>query len=124
MGLDQYIIRKRNGDNIHQLDYRKFPALHGYMQEHSTDPVFDNKFDIFVRGTITIDTLKELSQLALDILDNKVSVEFMTQSFGPLFGSNDYDEWFFEDLKNLSEELQEFITLHQDMDEYEYDSWW
>lgn len=124
MGLDQYIYRKRDGETVHELDYRKFPALHGYMQEHSNNQVFDKQYDIFVRGTITLDTLNELKELALSIIEKRASVELMPMSFGPFFGSDEYDEYFLEDVEDLYEHLCEFIPLHQDGDEYEYDTWW
>lgn len=136
MGLDQWIFKRvpendeydEEGNIIYDdesvLYWRKCNQIHQW-------------FDNLVGGVencgnypVTIDDLKQLRNDCQRVLDNHaLAEEVLPVMSGFYFGSYEYDEWYFMDLKNTVDDLNKFLDLNEPLDnstkdEYYYHAWW
>lgn len=122
MGLDQWVFRREieNGAGEDSAIYwRKCNQIHGYM-----DNLFggvENCGDY----PITIDELKDLRKTCQEVLDNNdLAEELLPVTMGCFFGSYEYDECYFYDLKYTIEKIDKLLENHKDGMEYYYHAWW
>lgn len=149
MGLDMYLTRKQyvkdwdhtpeeerknaevrvSGKKIDtsKLCYLEFDAaywrkanhIHQWFVENIQDGV-DNCEPYYVPTK----KLMELRDLCFYILKDKdKSNELLPTQEGFFFGGTDYDEYYFEDISNTYEALNEIIKCHPDDDFYYRASW-
>ena len=93
--------------------WRKANHIHAWLINNGTN----KEEDYYCH--ISIDKLKELKDVCEFVLDDHSLADTLlpTQS-GFFFGSTDYDEWYFEDLKDTIRILEKIIDTHKD--EYRY----
>jgi len=149
MGLDMNLIRKQyvknwdhtpekhrknveifiNGNKIKTKDltyiefdvmyWRKSNHIHNWFVKNCQD----NKDDCRP-AFIDIEQLKELSDLCVFVYKNKDKAkELLPTTSGFFFGNMEYDKYYFEDLKETSDILENIIKDHPE-DEYIYQSSW
>lgn len=72
---------------------------------------------------VSLDNLNELKEICEKILDNnELANELLPTRSGFFFGSTDYDEFYFNDIKYTLDNLNEL--LKKDYDWYIYESSW
>jgi hypothetical protein len=125
MGLDMYLGRRGtdpmlpSGYSVEYAYWRKFSALHLWFV-HNVQGDVDDCGDYLV----TKEHLESLLDTLRKVNDDTASELFPTGR-GFFFGSTDYDEWYFQDVKETID-LFERTLLEFDFDEEElwyYSSW-
>ena len=104
MGLDQRItmLTKREDDTLTSTVYwlRKVNCLQGYFEEkYQTQNCIEHGF--------YEDDIKELKSITDKILQNKEDHDYIESNLPPtqgfFYGSDQIDEWYFEDVKQINE---------------------
>jgi hypothetical protein len=126
---EQYkdIVIKVKGVNINKVTYieeeaitwRKANAIHKWF----VDNVQDGKDDC---GYYYVDKeqLEELYDLIKSIKNKKDAIAKLPTSEGFFFGSYEYDEWYFKELRRTEKELKKILDHKDDNGEYYYRSSW
>jgi hypothetical protein len=150
MGLDMYLHKKtyvknwdhQTADEKHQISikkggkvrkdiqpkrissieeevayWRKFNALHKWFVENVQKGV-DDCGDYYV----DVDKLKELlAELEKVVKDKSKAAEILPTASGFFFGGTEYDEYYFQDVKDTIKVLKELVKEEGDF--YYHSSW-
>ena len=145
MGLDMYLIGKKSlwdlkkeSKKIEKIfpelkefepekivfelgKWRKANAIHKWFVENVQDGKDDNGEESWVSKK----QLQELLDLVKEVLKNKDKAEELlpTQS-GFFFGGTEYDEWYFNSLKNTKKIINKVLKLNFDNIDVYYQSSW
>jgi len=100
--------------------WRKANAIHGWFVRECQDNV-----DECQQTWIPRDKLRELKDLCLEVLaDKSKAEELLPTTQGFFFGSNDYDESYFQDLKQTVEITKKVLEeIPEGWDIYYRSSW-
>lgn len=124
MGLDQWIFKRdsefdyesdEHCDDERMIYWRKAYAIHHYMENLFND--VENCGDY----PITLQELKELKEVCQKIVDNHLLAEELLPDIDPY---EQYDSWYFMQLENTINGINELIKKHTEGDEYYYYAWW
>ena len=97
--------------------WRKFNALHKWFVENVQKGV-DDCGDYYV----DVDKLKELlAELEKVVKDKSKAAEILPTASGFFFGGTEYDEYYFQDVKDTIKVLKELVKEEGDF--YYYSSW-
>jgi len=104
-----------------QLAYwRKANQIHKFFVDECGNGV-DDQQDIYVER----DGLKDLLERCESILeDHSKAEELLPSQSGFFFGSTDYDQWYFEDLKRTVPILKKILENAPEDWEFEYHASW
>ena len=104
-----------------QLAYwRKANQIHKFFVDECGNGV-DDQQDIYVER----DDLKDLLQRCESILeDHSKAEELLPSQSGFFFGSTDYDQWYFENLKRTVPILKKILENAPEDWEFEYHASW
>lgn len=118
MGLDMYLLKRIKDPEDEQFAYwRKANAIHNWFVENIQDGNDDQR-DYFV----PVEALQDLLNVVDEVLDdNTKASELLPTREGFFFGSTDYDEGYFQDLKDTKEILEKAIA---DGGHFRYTCWW
>ena len=127
MGLDMFLWKRKKdvedpqNEKLEELIYwRKANQIHNWFTDKHPDS--DN-------GMAEVDEvdLDELKDLCEQVLEDRDSAErLLPTQAGFFFGDTDYDEYYFEQIQETKDKLDEIledVTLFQEYDVY-YGSWW
>lgn len=128
--LDIEISGKPVKVNNSKLDYigeevaywRKANQIHNWFVEN-----VQNGQDDCGNYDVSIEQLKKLLDLCKQVQqDHSKAEELLPTSSGFFFGTTEYDDWYFEQINDTIEEIQNIIDEHDDESEihYEYQSSW
>lgn len=153
MGLDMFLYKKnyvknwdfmspekkykititKNGEEVKTIDkekivyiieeigyWRKFNALHKWFVDNCQKGIDDCR-DAYVDTDdlkTLLNTLKEISA------DHSKASELLPVGHGFFFGSDLYDDWYFEDVDNTIKLLEEILKNDRGDDDYIYSSSW
>lgn len=122
MGLDMFLKKCVDGEREEIFYWRKANQVRQWFVDHTDYPVDGNCID----HPLTKDDLTELMLDCLYVLTHRDEApELMPTSSGFFFGSTEYDEYYFDDLKSTAEGLQEILaTTNFDEEEVFYSEWW
>jgi len=99
--------------------WRKANAIHQWFVENVQDGE-----DECERTYVTREQLKELRAVCKAVLDdNTIAQEKLPTTKGFFFGSVDYDEWYFEDLRHTIEVVDYALSLPKEVVLYYQSSW-
>ena len=118
MGLDMYLYEKQ----VHEVAYwRKANAIHGWIINNSG--AVDNCTPIHLTKQDLIQ-LRDDCQKVLDEGTAETAMKLLPPTEGFFFGSNNIDEWYWEDIKDTIEKLN--TALEQSVDDamFEYQASW
>ena len=127
MGLDMYLSAKKyigsdeavkvegveagsmrlKGVTYEGMYWRKANQIHNWFVEHVQGGV-DNCQEYYVDKEILADLMNVCGEV---IADPSKAEELLPSSGGFFFGSTDYDEWYWENVKRTHEELKELLKL-------------
>lgn len=111
MGLDIYFHRKRTREIGY---FRKVNFLVKFFEERG----FKREWRAV---NVTLDDVEELLEACKQVLaDHSKAEELLPTCDGFFFGSTDYDEWYFDDVKEVKEFCENELIPHlQTLDEDE-----
>ena len=121
MGLDQWIIVGFKDYNEKQYYYRKVNFLRGYFVENTelTDESNCENVDV------PIECIKRLYLKCKEVLENKDSAQDeLPVKGGFFFGGCEYDDWYFEDIENVKNDIKEILDKEKEIDYISYSDWW
>ena len=130
MGLDMYLYGVINNYNMHDYNigqirtlveigyWRKANQIHKWFVDNIQRGV-DNCATYYCDKEQLIE-LKELCQQVLD--DPKKAEELLPVEEGFFFGSQEYDEWYFNDIQETIEIVN--WAIEKDYDYFAYSSSW
>lgn len=142
MGLDQYFFKKKRDSVealLHEEDddnevgyFRKCNMLRSWMIMNAGYPAGGNCIDHPVSKEtlekLVVDCDKVLAVKNEKASTNKarnVCVQTMPTQSGFLFGSTEYDERYFNDVKNIKDTVQSIInSIDFEKEEIVYHEWW
>ena len=108
MGLDMMLYRQgTDGNPAEEVMYwRKANAIHKWFVDHCQSGV-DDCGEYYV----TVEQLEELLEACESILaDHAKAPDILPTQSGFFFGSTEFDEWFWEDIKRTVIELHKVLT--------------
>lgn len=125
MGLDMWIKKrqKKSDKKGEELGYwRKANQIRGWIASN-VDGFKDNDETVIPK-----DKIEELADICDKVLINrseKVSKELLPVSYGFFFGSDQYDEYYYDDVQHTADLLDK-ILKEVDFDNYDvvYDEWY
>lgn len=108
-----------SGTIVTKIGYwRKANAIHKWFVDN-----VQNGEDDCRRYYVEIDDLERLKRLCEEVLENpKKAKELLPPCEGFFFGSNEIDEWYFQDLKYTIETINKVLE-NKDGDIYYHSSW-
>lgn len=116
MGLDMYIYEVKPKGVCY---WRKFNALHAYIVDKYGEGEDDCK-PIWLGAEEIKDIIKLLKEVQSD--HNKAN-ELLPTSKGFFFGSQEYDEWYFQNIDDAIGQLEALNLSNHDV-EYLYQASW
>ena len=100
--------------------WRKANAIHDWFVRECQDGV-----DECQSTWVTREKLGELVMLCKQILDNrKLASELLPTASGFFFGSTEYDEWYYDDLKRTVDMLEPLLAEEYEDWDFHYQSSW
>lgn len=130
MGLDMYLLGVKSEFDQHDYNigmvrtateigyWRKANSIHKWFVDNVQDGI-----DNCQPHTLAKETLMELKELCEEVLENPEKAdELLPTQSGFFFGPTEYDEWYFQDMKDTIEIIDWALT--QDFDYFEYESSW
>ncbi len=124
MGLDMYLVKRTRNTNEkwHDVAYwRKSNQIRQWFVDTIGADFRDNTINPVTKENLEalVDTCKKV------LADNKLAEKLLPTSEGFFFGSTDYGDWYFEDLKETIEKVEK-VLAETDFDEEEiaYDEWY
>ena len=99
--------------------WRKSNQVHGWFVNNVQGGV-----DECQESYVSRDQLKELKESCNQVLEAPaLAAEIMPVSSGFFFGSDEYDEWYFEDLKETVKIIDRVLKMPEEWDFYYQASW-
>lgn len=118
MGLDMYLYEKQ----VHEVAYwRKANAIHGWIIR--TAGVVDNCTPI----SLTKQDLINLRETCIKVLESnsaEVALELLPPAEGFFFGSTTIDDWYWQDLNDTVDKLNDALEQSVDDAMFEYQASW
>ena len=102
--------------------WRKFNALHGWFVENCQNGVDDCK-----EYYVSVEQLKGLLSIMQEVDSSnslKTAVEYLPTQSGFFFGGTEYDEYYFEEVKETIEILESLLSEENSDASYFYCSSW
>ena len=124
MGLDMYLTKRRRGSDAEQelvAYWRKANQIHGWFERNVSDGYIEN-CEMY---PVCLDDLNCLmSDCGLLMGDRSRAAELLPAGEGFFFGSQDYDDYYFENLAETERMLKKVVAEATDEDELFYHAWW
>ena len=99
--------------------WRKANQIHNWFVQN-----VQNGVDECQNSYVSREKLEELLDVCTKVIaDNTLAETLLPSASGFFFGGTEYDEWYFQDVKNTIEYLTE-ILKEEDADEFEYYASW
>lgn len=126
MGLDQFIFKERKCENSNEYSekeeimyWRKCNQIHCFFDSLRNGVDNCEYFEIYIND------LKLLVSECKEVLNNNELAErILPTQAGFFFGSTEYDEWYFDELKDTVDKIEKIIEEHIDGNKYYYYAWW
>ena len=111
-------------ETSYQIGYfRKFNALHSYIVKTFADGI-DNCQDIYLYKE-DVEQIKKILDDVLEANTEEKAKELLPPQSGFFFGGTDYDEYYFEDVKDAADLMQNILD-NFDFENYQlvYEASW
>ena len=118
MGLDMYLYRK---DTEQVAYWRKANAIHGWIIEETG--AVDNCDPIHISKPLLI-RLRDTCAEVLRVQTADYAQELLPPTNGFFFGSHEVDDWYWENIKETIERLNDIIDNSSEDQEFEYHASW
>jgi hypothetical protein len=118
MGLDMYLYRKETEEVAY---WRKANAIHGWII--NTTGAVDDCTPIHLNKYLLIQ-LRDTCADVLRVGTTEYAEELLPPSSGFFFGSNEVDEWYWDNIKETVTKLTDIIDQSTEDQEFEYYASW
>lgn len=120
MGLDQYLfVVDEFGESSEVAYWRKCNQIHGFFDR------LCGGVENCERYYIDFSDLIRLRDLCEEVISHpNIAEKELPVMMGCFFGGYEYNNYYFDDLKNTVGKLNNVINNHCDGDEYYYYAWW
>ena len=120
MGLDMYLSRVVNEKRVIVIQWRKVNCIHAFFERELKTEI-ENCEDY----KISVEVLKKLQEtIQLVLNDNLLASTHLPTQQGFFFGSLEYDEWYFDDLKWTKQTLDTLLKNCEEEETFIYHAWW
>ncbi|WP_349584130.1 hypothetical protein [Leuconostoc citreum] len=122
MGLDMYLLaeNKQTGESRLLYSWRKANQIRRWFVSH-----FDQDADAQVRISLNEDTIEALiAEIEIVLQKPELAPQLMPTSDGFFFGSTDYDTYYFDELKDTLQYLNNDSEYDPDNEQLIYTEWW
>lgn len=103
--------------------WRKANHIHNWFLQNCLDEYVDDCRPIYV-GKEKLNELLSVCKKVLDKMDNDYSEEHLPVMEGFFFGSSEYDEFYYSDIKETIEMLEPLLKESDKHSEFEYQASW
>lgn len=119
MGLDMYLFKRPKVKSTEIAYWRKANQIREWFANHLD-------IDNCKETPLTKEILMKLRYDCKKVLDNhELAKKILPTSCGFFFGSTEYDDWYFEDLKETVDIIDKIMdTVDWDKEEIYYYEWW
>lgn len=137
MGLDMYLFESINGklpttdEEKEQLEtviyWRKANAIHKFLSDAIIEKQDLDLYEIENVGYYLVDyeILESLYQTCQKVLDNHdLASELLPTYQGFFYGTYEYDEYYFDNIKYTMNKLEELFKHYKKTDTFIYHVWW
>lgn len=122
MGLDMYLMKKiPNKEDVELIYWRKANQVFDWFDRNCANNAIENCVPVPVSTYDLMNLLKDVNAV---LEDNSKAKELLPTTSGFFFGSTEYNEWYFDDLKYTKEKLEEVLCDITEDDELEFYAWW
>ena len=124
MGLDMYLTKRRRGSDAEQelvAYWRKANQIHGWFERNLTDGYIEN-CELYPVCLENLNCL--MSDCRLVLSDCSKASDVLPCEEGFFFGSQVYDDYYFENLAETERMLAQVISDTTEDDELFYHAWW
>lgn len=122
MGLDMFLVKKVEGAEIEIAYWRKANQIHNWFVLNCQNGVDDCRETKVSRKTL-MKLLADCKEV-LKEYNTKKSIEILPTKRGFFFGGTLYDKWYYKDIKDTVELIENLEKeLREDEDIYYYSSW-
>lgn len=114
MGLDMYLeaVNRNDSNDKAEVHYwRKANSIHNWILKETGTPSDFNAGDNDIE--ITKDMLIKFVEQAKTVLKDRsdeTSARLIPSCSGFFFGSTEYDEWYYDDIKDTAEKFLELVN--------------
>lgn len=123
MGLDQYLFRRTSNDSKEEIYWRKANFVHRYFTAGWQRQGYES--DDCTEFPTTKEDLSRLVELCDIVLkDHNKASSLLPSMSGFFFGSTDYDDLYFEDVKFTKDKVSDLLKEANDDDEFYYYAWY
>ncbi|WP_349550087.1 hypothetical protein [Leuconostoc pseudomesenteroides] len=122
MGLDMYLQaeNKQTGKSRLLHSWRKANQIRQWFVSH-----FDQDADAQVRISFNEETIEALiAEIEIVLKKPELAPQLMPTSDGFFFGSTDYDTYYFDELKDTLQYLNNDFEYDPDNEQLIYTEWW
>ena len=124
MGLDMYLTKRRRGSDAEQelvAYWRKANQIHGWFERNLADGYIE-KCELYPVCLENLNCL--MSDCRLVLSDRSKASDVLPCEEGFFFGSQIYDDYYFENLAETERMLAQVISDTTEDDELFYHAWW
>lgn len=124
MGLDMYLTKRRRGSDPESelvAYWRKANQIHGWFERNVTDGYIEN-CEMYPVCLESLNCLMNDCRLVLS--DHSKASTVLPCEDGFFFGSQVYDDYYFENLAATERMLAQVTSEASDGDELFYHAWW
>lgn len=124
MGLDMYLTKRRRGSGAEQelvAYWRKANQIHGWFERNVTDGYIEN-CELYPVCLENLNCL--MSDCRLVLSDHSKASDVLPCEEGFFFGSQVYDDCYFENVAETERMLAQVISEAADDEELFYHAWW
>lgn len=127
MGLDQWLNAYDYDDTEYfEFTYRKINFLRNWMIKNTdlTDESDTDIVDVYIDSDTDNSLVKLLNDCNEVLKNNDKADELLPTLDGFFFGGCDYDKWYFEDVKQVRDDIQAIIDNKDKIAYVTYQDWW
>lgn len=124
MGLDMFLYKRKNGTKtLEEVAYwRKANQIRNWIVQN-TEYEADADCEEYLLNKETLENL--VSDCKAVIAENTLADELLPTKSGFFFGSTEYDDWYFEDLKSTVKQVEKVLKeTDWDNEDIYYYEWW
>lgn len=125
MGLDQSLYRRKvNGDVVEEIYWRKANFVHYFFTHDYLDRGFED--DDCKEFPVSIEDLEELKERCEKVQNGSDPRKLLPTMSGFFFGSTEYDDWYYEDIRFTKDEIELLLKESPllDGEEFFYYAWY
>lgn len=101
--------------------FRKCNWLYGWVRRKLELPELENCKHYKLTRSIIEDLIDDITKV---LSDHSLAEKLLPTESGFFFGSTEYDDWYFDDLRNAKTELTQLLVKISDGDTADFWSWY